>query len=119
MLTRDHYRRQVHFHAAEFLGDRYRGESQLGRFAKHAECDPRSLLADRLEMRFHLIRPELVDRAGYCKVFFVQIFGRENFVGRAILNEERATFHLQRSCRGSSHHFPPGSNNCDATRANL
>src|SRR6202030_4127473 len=74
--------------------------------AKHAECDPRSLLADRLEMRFHLIRPELVDRAGYCKVFFVQIFGRENFVGRAILNEERAAFNLKRSCRDSCHHLP-------------
>ena len=59
-------------------------------------------------MRFHLIRPELVDRAGYCKVFFVQIFGRENFVGRAILNEERAAFNLKRSCRGSCHHLPPG-----------
>src|SRR5260370_20530393 len=58
-------------------------------------------------MRFHLIRPELVDRAGYCKVFFAQIFGRENFVGRAILNEERAAFNLKRSCRGSCHHLPP------------
>src|SRR5579859_6857993 len=57
-------------------------------------------------MRFYLIRPKLVDRAGYRKVFLVQIFGRENFVGRAILNKERATLNLKRSCRDSCHHLP-------------
>src|SRR6202043_2251703 len=54
------------------------------------------------------MRAQSVDRASYRKVFFVQIFGRENFVGRALLNEERAAFNLKRSCRGSCHHLPPG-----------
>jgi hypothetical protein len=70
-------------------------------------------------MRFHVIRPELVDRAGYRKVFFVQIFSRENFVGQAILNEERAAFNLKRSCRGSCHHLPPGRTIATPPRANL
>ena len=107
MLARDHYGRQVHFHTAEFLGNRYCGESQFGRLcASTLQRDARLLLADRLEMRLDLIRPEFVDRPGDCEVFFAQIFCGENLVGRSILNEERAALILERSCCGCCHLFP-------------
>jgi hypothetical protein len=50
-------------------------------------------LANGFEMRFDVIRPELIDRTSNREVLFIQIFRRENFLGRTVFNEERATFH--------------------------
>ena len=68
------------------FGDGHGGEAEGNRFAQHAERQAGLFFADRGEIWFDFVGPEFIDHLADGKMFFGQIFGRENILRRGIFD---------------------------------